>query len=131
MIAFAIGKTFAPAVISVRSGYPVEEAVSCKEGKMFIHIFGFRWEPAASAADQARAEKEILAFRGVIPGLLEAFVGQNLSPRGQGYTFAGMMKFTDKTACDAYSVHPAHMALLEWLVPLIDPVELDFEAQYP
>ena len=95
---------------------------------MFIHIFGFRWKPAASAADQARAEKEILAFRGVIPGLLEAHVGANLSPRSQGYTFAGMMKFTDKAACDAYSIHPAHMALLQWLVPLIDPVELDFEA---
>ena len=95
---------------------------------MFIHIFGFRWKPAASAADHARAEKEILAFRGVIPGLLEAHVGANLSPRSQGYTFAGMMKFTDKAACDAYSIHPAHMALLQWLVPLIDPVELDFDA---
>ncbi len=46
----------------------------------------------------------------------------------QGYTFAGMMKFTSKAACDAYTTHPAHEALLEWLVPLIDPVELDFEA---
>jgi len=95
---------------------------------MFIHIFGFKWRPEATEADKARAEKEILAFRGVIPGLLEAHVGANLSPRGQGYTFAGMMKFTDKAATDAYSIHPAHMALLEWLVPLIDPVELDFEA---
>jgi hypothetical protein len=38
------------------------------------------------------------------------------------------MKFTSKAATDAYSTHPAHMALLQWLVPLIDPVELDFEA---
>jgi hypothetical protein len=95
---------------------------------MFIHIFGFKWKPEATETDKARAEKEILAFRGIIPGLLEAHVGANLSPRGQGYTFAGMMKFKDKAATDAYSVHPKHMALLEWLVPLIDPVELDFEA---
>jgi Stress responsive A/B Barrel Domain len=95
---------------------------------MFIHIFGFRWKPTATEADQARAEKEILAFRGVIPGLIEAHVGPNLSTRGQGFTYAGMMKFTDKAACDAYSIHPAHRALLEWLVPLIDAVELDFEA---
>jgi hypothetical protein len=39
-----------------------------------------------------------------------------------------MMKFTSKAACDAYAIHPAHRSLLEWLVPLIDPVELDFEA---
>jgi hypothetical protein len=95
---------------------------------MFIHIFGFRWKPEATEADKARAEKEILAFRDVIPGLIEAHVGENLSPRGQGFTFAGMMKFADRAAADAYSIHPAHLALLAWLVPLIDPVELDFEA---
>ena len=95
---------------------------------MFIHIFGFRWKAAATEADKARATREILAFRGAILGLMEAHVGPNLSPRGQGYTFAGMMKFTDKAACDAYAIHPAHLALLEWLVPLIEPVELDFEA---
>jgi hypothetical protein len=95
---------------------------------VFIHIFGFHWKPAATDPDKARAEKEILAFRDTIPGLIEAHVGVNLSPRSQGFTFAGMMKFTDKAACDAYSTHPAHIALLEWLVPLIEPVELDFEA---
>lgn len=95
---------------------------------MFIHIFGFRWRAHATDADKARAEREILAFRGEIPGLIEVFAGENLSPRGQGYTFAGVMKFTDRAACGAYSTHQAHLALLEWLVPLIDPVELDFEA---
>jgi Stress responsive A/B Barrel Domain len=95
---------------------------------MFIHIFGFRWKPQATDADKARAQRDILAFRGDIPGLLELAVGPNLSPRGQGYTFAGLMKFTDKAAYDAYTTHPAHLALLQWLVPLIDPIELDFEA---
>ena len=95
---------------------------------MFVHIFGFRWKPEATDADKARAEKEILAFRGVIPGLIETCVGPNVSRHGQGYAFAGMMKFVDKQAADFYSIHPAHMALLRWLAPLIDPVELDFEA---
>lgn len=95
---------------------------------MFIHIFGFRWKPNATAADQARAAQDILAFRNTIPGLLDVAVGPNLSPRNQGFTFAGLMRFTDRAACEAYATHPAHMALLEWLVPLIDPVELDFEA---
>ncbi len=95
---------------------------------MFIHIFGFQWKAEATEADQVRAVKAILAFRDVIPGLIEAHVGPNVSPRGRGFTFAGMMKFVDKAACDAYATHPAHMALLEWLTPLIDPVELDFEA---
>jgi hypothetical protein len=95
---------------------------------MYFHIFGFKWKPEATDALKARATTEILAFRGVIPGLLEAHVGPNLSPHGQGYTFAGVMRFTGKAACDAYIVHPKHQALLVWLKPLIDPVELDFLA---
>ena len=94
---------------------------------MFIHIFGFRWKPEATNADKLRAKQEILAFRNVVPRLIEAHVGPNLSPRSQGYEFAGMMKFTTKAAADAYTTHPMHVALLAWLVPLIDPVELDFE----
>jgi len=95
---------------------------------MFIHIFGFRWKPEATDADKQRATRDILAFRGIVPGLLEVHVGQNLSPRGQGYTFAGFMRFTDRAAADGYTVQAAHKTLLAWLAPLIDPVELDFEA---
>ena len=94
---------------------------------MFIHIFGFRWKPEATDADKERAAREIRAFKGQVPALIDVAVGENLSPRGQGYTFAGLMRFENRAACEAYAVHPAHMALLEWLVPLIDPVELDFE----
>ena len=94
---------------------------------VFIHIFGFRWKDGATIEDKARAEREIRAFQGVIPGLIDVAIGENLSPRGQGYTLAGLMRFKDRAACDAYATHPAHVALLEWLVPLIEPVELDFE----
>ena len=95
---------------------------------MFIHIFGFRWKANATDADKARAAQEIRTFQGAIPGLIDVSVGENLSPRSQGYTFAGLMRFQDRAACDAYTTHPAHLALLNWLVPLIEPVELDFEA---
>ena len=95
---------------------------------MFVHIFGFRWADAATEEDKARARKEILAFRGAIPGLSAVHVGPNVSPRGQGYEFAGLMTFSDRDAFEAYTTHPLHMALLEWLAPLIEPVELDFQA---
>ena len=93
---------------------------------MYFHIFAFRWKPEATEALKGRATREITAFQGKIPGLLELHLGQNDSPRGQGYTFIGVMRFTNKAAVDAYVVHHAHQALLAWLVPLIDPVELDF-----
>ena len=95
---------------------------------MFIHIFGFRWKENATAEHKARASREITAFSSKVPGLIDVAVGENVSPRGRGYAFAGLMRFTDRAACDAYATHPAHVALLEWLVPLIEPVELDFEA---
>ena len=38
-------------------------------GRMFIHIFGFRWKPQATDDRQGRAPKHILAFRDNIPGL--------------------------------------------------------------
>ena len=68
---------------------------------MFIHVFGFRWKEDATEADKTRAAVEIRAFKGVIPGLIEVFAGENVSPRGLGYAFAGVMKFDDRAACDA------------------------------
>jgi len=93
---------------------------------MYFHVFGFRWRPEATDALKARATTAILAFEGNIPGLLEVHVGHNESPRGEGYTFIGVMKFRDKAALHMYAIHPMHEALLEWLIPLIDPVEMDF-----
>jgi hypothetical protein len=94
---------------------------------VFIHIFGFRWKEHATDAEKTHAARDIREFQGRIPGLIDVSVGDNLSPHGQGYALAGLMRFTDRAACDAYATHPSHLALLEWLVPLIDPVELDFE----
>ena len=94
---------------------------------MYFHIFGFQWKPEATDAQKARAAKDILAFQGMIPGLIEVHYGVNSSAHSQGYTNAGLMRFKDKAALDAYQVHPQHRALLEWLVPLITPVELDIQ----
>jgi hypothetical protein len=93
-----------------------------------FHVFAFQWKPDASDAQKARAEKDIRAFRGTIPGLLETHVGPNISPRGKGYTFGGIMRFSDQAALEAYVKHPSHQALLAWLVPLIDAIELDLRA---
>ena len=95
---------------------------------MYIHGFAFRWVEGTTEEQKQRAKREILALQGKIPGLLETHVGVNFSPRGQGHEFGGVMKFTDKAALDAYFPHPVHQALGEWLMPLIQPLELDFDA---
>lgn len=94
---------------------------------MLIHMFAFRWTPGVTGTQKDHVVSEIGKLKGVIPGLLETYVGQNLSPRGGGYDLGGVMKFEDRAALDAYGGHPAHQALLAWLMPLIDPIEVDFE----
>jgi antibiotic biosynthesis monooxygenase (ABM) superfamily enzyme len=98
-----------------------------QSGNVF-HVFAFQWKPDASESQKDKAAKDIAAFQGQIPGLLETHVGPNISPRGKGYTFGGIMRFKDQGSLDAYVKHPAHQALLAWLVPLIDAIELDLRA---
>ena len=98
---------------------------------MLIHMFAFRWHADASAADRQRASAAIRAFDGAIPGLLEVHVGMNTTPRGGGYETGGVMKFTDEAALANYASHTLHQALLAWLLPLIDPIEIDFHSPEP
>ena len=95
---------------------------------MVIHTFAFRWKPTVTDSQKQLAIQEIRALQGQIPGLLETLVGVNISPRSQGYELGGVMKFADRASMDAYGSHPVHQKLLTWLMPLIDPLEVDFEA---
>ena len=93
---------------------------------MFIHMFAFRFKPGVTSAQKDRVLTEIRKLEDQIPEVLESWVGLNVSPRGQGYEFGGVMKFADSAACERYNFHPVHQDLLIWLLPLIDPIELDF-----
>jgi len=94
---------------------------------MFIHMFAFRWKPGVTDDQKQNIVTEIRKLQGQIPGLLETSVGLNVSPRGQGYELGGVMKFADQAALDAYGPHPIHQQLLSWLIPLIEPIEVDFD----
>jgi antibiotic biosynthesis monooxygenase (ABM) superfamily enzyme len=94
---------------------------------MVIHTFAFRWKPNVTDTQKQQALQDIRALQGQIPGLLETYAGTNISPRSQGYEFGGVMKFADRPSFDAYATHPAHQQLLTWLIPLVDPLEVDFQ----
>lgn len=93
---------------------------------MFIHMFAFRLKPGVSEAQQDRMIREIGELKDHIPPVLESYVGKNVSPRGQGFVIGGVMKFADQDSLEAYNAHPVHQALLKWLLPLIDAIEVDF-----
>ncbi|MFP5227473.1 MAG: Dabb family protein [Acidobacteriota bacterium] len=94
---------------------------------MVIHTFAFRWKPGVGQEQRQRAIAAIRDLQGRIPGLEETWVGVNFSPRSQGYELGGAMKFASRQALEEYSGHPVHQELLAWLMPLIDPLEVDFE----
>jgi hypothetical protein len=110
---------------AVLSTTPEVRALSDESAQM-IHMFAFRWKPIATEEQKNRAIAEIASFQGRVPGLLEVNIGKNISPRGQGYETGGVMKFKDADALAKYAAHPVHIELLTWLLPLIDPVEIDF-----
>ena len=95
---------------------------------MYIHMFAFRFKPGVTDEQKDRIVAAIRKLQDEVPGILETWVGRNDSPRGQGYELGGVMKFADKAACEAYGAHPVHQKLLGWLMPLIEPIEVDFNA---
>ena len=105
-----------------------EVARAQSESTGVFHVFAFQWKQGTSEAQKDRARREIGAFQGLVPGLLETHVGENISPRGKGYTFGGVMQFRDEASLEAYFQHPAHRALLAWLLPLVDAIEVDLRA---
>jgi hypothetical protein len=95
---------------------------------MVIHTFAFRWKPGVTQEQRQKVIAAIRGLQGRIPGLEETWVGVNFSPRSQGYELGGVMKFADKAACETYGAHPVHQKLLVWLMPLIEPIEVDFKS---
>ncbi len=93
---------------------------------MFIHMFAFRFKPEVTDAQKDHVVAEIRKLKDQIPEVLESWVGMNVSPRGQGYELGGAMKFADAAACERYNSHPVHQKLVVWLLPLIEPIEVDF-----
>lgn len=96
---------------------------------MYIHMFVFRFKPGVTEEKKNEIVAAIRNLRNEIPEVLESWVGRNSSPRGQGYELGGVMKFADATACDRYGAHAVHQKLLTWLMSLIEPIEVDFEAR--
>jgi hypothetical protein len=93
---------------------------------MYIHMFAFRFKPGVTDAQKEHIVAEIKKLQKQIPEVLETWVGRNDSPRGQGYELGGVMKFTNKAAMETYNAHAVHQELLKWLLPLIEPIEVDF-----
>jgi hypothetical protein len=93
----------------------------CQAGDdMIKHIVMWRLKETADgrpAAENARLIKQRLeALNGQIPGLIRLEVGIDFSRTEQSSHLALYSEFTTREALDAYQEHPAHKAVMPFIL---------------
>ncbi len=96
---------------------------------MIEHIVLFRWKPEATGGQVAAGMGSLRGLKDQVPGIVALSCGADFSGRAQGYTYALVIRFSDRAAFDAYGPHPAHQAVIEThLKPILEAVlDFDFE----
>ena len=79
---------------------------------MITHIVLCKFREDVRAEEIAGIWDELAALRDVVPGMVDATFGANISPEGlgRGHSHGFVMTFEDAAARDAYLAHPAHQA---------------------
>lgn len=82
-------------------------------------LFSFRDELSAEEVSQAVAR--FAALPSQIPAVQAFEWGENVSPEdlNHGYTHCFLLTYADAAARDAYLVHPAHEAFVDFIKPLL------------
>jgi hypothetical protein len=83
-----------------------------------------RFKPAALSSEIAALEQALCGLRQRIGGVRDLEWGLDVSPErlSKGFTHCFMLSFDDAAARDAYLPHPAHLAFVELLKPVLDDV---------
>lgn len=84
-------------------------------------MFAFRWKDGVTEQQKQRTMEGSRALMSKILGLLEVWVGKNISPRGQGFEHSGVVRFANNSALEVYGAHPEHQKLVSRLMLLVDP----------
>jgi hypothetical protein len=87
---------------------------------MVKHIVTMRLKDSAhgkTKRENARIIKDkIEALKGIVPGLLRLEVGLDFSASEQSSDLVLYSEFESRAALDAYQAHPAHQAVLPYIV---------------
>lgn len=86
------------------------------------HVVLFRLKTSTSPAQVAELFSNLAGLREQIPGILDFSGGPNCSPEGlnKSLTHGFVMTFADEAARDSYLPHPAHEAVKQQIIPLLD-----------
>jgi heme-degrading monooxygenase HmoA len=83
----------------------------------YYHFILFRAKRTFEDNFMAKLRKLQARIVSEVPGLIEFHFERNVSPLGAGWDFVHMSKFTNKATQDAYQVHDAHNAMVDFLMP--------------
>lgn len=95
---------------------------------MIEHLVLIKWKPSTSEANRRRVLSALAALKDRIPGILRYKVGENFSPRSQGFDAAISSTFADLASLQAYQPHPEHQVVATEIASLAENIlALDFE----
>jgi hypothetical protein len=85
---------------------------------MIRHIVLFRFDtddPEIRSKQAAILRERISSLVGVVPGLIEASIGEDLGDVGSHYDIALVALHQDRAALKIYQTHPAHAEVAQWI----------------
>ena len=93
---------------------------------MITHMVFWSLQEENKAENALRIKQSLEALVGVVPGLLEMRVGQNLN--GGEYDLALCSRFVDTAALHGYETHPAHLKVRAFVQQVrVGRASVDFE----
>ncbi|QYO65394.1 Dabb family protein [Leptolyngbya sp. 7M] len=100
---------------------------------MIVHIVCWKYKAETSAAERAEHISRLNALRDVIPRIISFQVGSDVLQLDRSFDTGLVAVFPDRTALEAYSVHPEHQKVAELGRELAQQaVSVDFETEeYP
>lgn len=101
---------------------------------MLRHLVLLKFKAEAAPAEVDSTVRAFAALRESIAGVSALEWGTDVSPEGlaKGFTHAFLLSFADAAARDAYLPHPAHLAFVERLQPLLaDVLVIDYDTETP
>jgi len=93
---------------------------------MITHMVFWKLREENKAENALHIKKSLEALVGVIPGLLEMRVGENIS--GGEYDLALCSRFADPAALHGYEAHPEHLKVRAFVrQAVVGRTAVDFE----
>jgi quinol monooxygenase YgiN len=93
-----------------------------------IVLWKLKGEGAAKQENLQKAKAALETCRGIVPGMLTYEIGMDLGINPVAWDVGIYTEFTDRSALDAYQMHPTHDASKAAIAPLVESRGLlDFE----